>query len=97
VRLSGDPLLDDLHQPGLADTRFAAQHHHLSEAFLDLLPAIEDQGDFLLASDQRGQANDRGDLQVTLSAVPEDSVGSEGGRRPLHRLRPQVAADEDAV
>src|SRR5262249_13431260 len=48
LRLAGHMLLQDLHQARFANACFAAEQHHLSQAVLDLRPALVQQCYFLL-------------------------------------------------
>ena len=63
--LAGHLFLQHLHQARFANTRFAAEQHHLPEAVLDLGPALAQQRDFLLAPHQRRQAGAAGRFQAT--------------------------------
>ena len=71
--LAGHSLRQHLYQPRLADARLATQQHHLPGAVLDPAPALQQQPDFLLAADQRGQAGAAGQLR-RLRAVLSDST-----------------------
>jgi hypothetical protein len=68
----GDPLLQvgvcrsqHLHQARFANTRLAAEQHHLADPLLDLRPALQEQADCLRAPHQRGQPRGTDCLQAT--------------------------------
>ena len=63
--LGGHLFRQHLHQARFANARFPAEQHHLSDALLDLRPALPQQPDFLLPPHQRGPPGAAGGFQAT--------------------------------
>jgi hypothetical protein len=57
--------LEHLHEARFANARFAAEEHYLSEAVLDLRPALQQQPHFLFPAHERSQAGAASRVQAT--------------------------------
>src|SRR5215831_8220411 len=79
MRLARDLFGEPLHEPGLADPRFAVQQHHLTLAFLDLLPALAEYRHFCCPSDKGCQPTPLGHhLEPGEShTFPQDVIGPQ--------------------
>ena len=97
VRFRFDMLADGSDDPRLADARLARQEHRLPLAVLGLLPAIEQQGDLLLAPDQRREPG-RARLEPALDrARPGDPPHRHRVGEALQHLRPEILEFERAA
>jgi hypothetical protein len=92
--LCGQPL----HQARFADARFAAEQHHLPEAVFDLHPALPQQPDFRLPTDERGQAGAASRLQAIAGcALIEHLIDLDGLREAFQPLGPERLAGKEAA
>jgi hypothetical protein len=97
MRFSFDMLADGSDDPRLADARLARQEHRLPLAVLDLLPAIEQQGDLLLAPDQQREPG-RARLEPALDrSRPGDPPHRHRVGEALQHLRPEILEFERAA
>src|SRR5262249_43302218 len=94
VGLVGDALAEHAHQARLADARLAAEEHRAPAAAAHHLPAIEEQGDLLLAADERRPAA-RGDRGWS-GALPAHAMGGDRLREPLQLLYAERRAAKPA-
>ena len=80
VRLTGNLLLQFLHQPGLANARLATHQHHLPHPLLDLHPALLEHGDFRRPSRQGREPPCERHRKAALGvAFPQHAVEGERG------------------
>src|SRR5262249_45584136 len=63
--MPGDFVPERLNEAWLPDARFTGDEHDLTLALLRALPAVQEQGTFRLASDERRQPVHAGRLQAT--------------------------------
>ena len=98
VRLAGHRLDQSFGDPRLADPGLAGEQDHLPFAGLGLPPALDQQGQFLIAADDRRHAARLPGGEAALErALAEHDEG--GGRflDPLERLRAERAQHEQVA
>jgi hypothetical protein len=89
--LGGDALAQLAHQARLANPRLAREQHHLALALARLAPAAKQQGNLLLAPDQRGQARSLTRLEAVLDpSLARDPPDRERLGKALQALRPDL-------
>ncbi len=76
MRLGSDILGERRRQPRLADARLAGDQHHPSLAALRLLPAADEQLDFLLAPHERRLPRAQRLEPACLAAFAQDTPGA---------------------
>ena len=93
-----DPVLELGQQSGLADPGLGAHHDHLTPAVLGLGPAVEQQGELLLAGDQRRQPF--ADRRLETGLDPDVADDAEDARLALVAVEsggPLVGALEEVL
>jgi hypothetical protein len=79
MRLARDLFGKPLHETGLANARFAAEHYDLAHTFLHLLPTLSEYRHFCFPSDKGSQPallHNNVEAGACLT-FPEDVIGHE--------------------
>jgi hypothetical protein len=98
LRLAGHLFGQPLHQARFADARFTAEQHHLPKAVFDLHPALAQQPDFRLPTDERRQAGAASGLQATAGcALVEHLIDRDGLSEAFQPLGPERLASKEAA
>ena len=91
VRLAGEALQKRSREPRFADTCLAREEHHLTFAGLCLRPASQQQFEFFLPPDERGQSARVQRLEAAFHrARPQRSPGSHRPSDALEVLCSEV-------
>src|SRR5205807_1164098 len=88
--LAADVLGERRRQPRLADARLAGDQHHASFAALRLLPAADEQRDFLVAPDQGRLARAQRLEAADRAALAHHPPGALRLGKTGELLRPEV-------
>ena len=95
VRFGLEPLLKRQRNVRLADTRLSGQHHHAAFALPGVLPAAQQQLDFLVTPEQRRQSGFVLRFKAALHfARPQDLPGRYRFRPAFERDRAEIAVFE---
>src|SRR5262245_13836819 len=87
MRLSSQMLLQDPHQPRLANPSLPLNDCDASASLLGLLPARHQQAYLMLPPNKGCEAAGRHDVQAMVCfTFSHDTIGLEGGSQPLARL-----------
>ena len=90
IALAGQALAQRTDEARLADAGLARQQNDLALALTDPLPAVEQQRQLLLTTDERHQARAMQGLEAILrSACPRTRKRAIGSLKPARRRRPR--------
>src|SRR6516165_5061749 len=97
-RVIGQPVLKGAYQARLPDPRLARDQHDAAVAGLDLPPAPQQQVEFFIASDQRGQCLPAQRREAAFdSAGTDDSPHRNGFDQTLRNDSPGLGVIEQAA
>ena len=88
--LASDVLGQRRREPRLADARLAGEEDHSSFAALRLVPAAQEQLDFLVSPDERRRSRAQGLEAADLAALAQDPPGALRIAKTGELLRSEV-------